>query len=46
MKNVKVGNNVTISHYTNLYGCELEDYVFIGPFVEIQSNVKLERIVL
>jgi len=41
MKNVKVGNNVTISHYTNLYGCELEDYVFIGPFVEIQSNVRI-----
>jgi acetyltransferase-like isoleucine patch superfamily enzyme len=43
MKNVKVGNNVTISHYTNLYGCELGDNVFIGPFVEIQSNVKVGR---
>jgi len=41
MKNVKVGNNVVISHYTNLYGCELADDVFIGPFVEIQSNVKI-----
>lgn len=41
MKNVKCGNNVTISHYTNLYGCELGDNVFIGPFVEIQSNVKI-----
>jgi acetyltransferase-like isoleucine patch superfamily enzyme len=41
MKNVKVGNNVTISHYTNLYGCELGDDVFIGPFVEVQSNVKI-----
>jgi carbonic anhydrase/acetyltransferase-like protein (isoleucine patch superfamily) len=41
MKNVKVGNNVTISHYTNLYGCELGDDVFIGPFVEIQKNCKI-----
>jgi len=41
MKNVKTGNNVTISHYTNLYGCELGNNVFIGPFVEIQSNVKI-----
>lgn len=43
MKNVKVGNNVTISHYTNLYGCELGDNVFVGPFVEIQSNVKVGK---
>lgn len=43
MKNVKVGNNVTISHYTNLYGCELADDVFVGPFVEIQSNVKIGK---
>lgn len=41
MKNVIVGKNVIISHYTNLYGCELGDDVFIGPFVEIQSNVKI-----
>ena len=43
MKNVKVGNNVTISHFTNLYGCELGDDVFVGPFVEIQSNVKIGK---
>lgn len=43
MKNVIVGKNVTISHYTNLYGCELSDDVFIGPFVEIQSNVKIGK---
>lgn len=41
MKDVKVGKGTTISHYTNLYGCELGDGVFIGPFVEIQSNVKI-----
>jgi len=43
VKNVKVGKNVTISHYTNLYGCELADDVFVGPFVEIQSNVKIGK---
>jgi acetyltransferase-like isoleucine patch superfamily enzyme len=43
MKNVKCGNNVSISHFTNLYGCELEDNVFVGPFVEIQSNVKIGK---
>ena len=25
----------------NLYGCELDDEVFVGPFVEIQSEVKI-----
>jgi acetyltransferase-like isoleucine patch superfamily enzyme len=43
MKNVKVGSNVTISPYTNLYGCELGDNVFVGPFVEIQSDVTLGK---
>ena len=43
MKNVKLGENVTISHSTNLYGCELGDNVFVGPFVEIQSNVKVGK---
>jgi acetyltransferase-like isoleucine patch superfamily enzyme len=43
MSNVTVGKNVVISHYTNLYNCSLDDNVFIGPFVEIQSNVKIGR---
>ena len=38
MKNVKIGENTTISHFTNLYECVLGDDVFIGPFVEIQKN--------
>ena len=38
MVKVKIGNNTTISHFTNLYGCELGDDVFIGPFVEVQNN--------
>ena len=41
MKDVNLGKNVTISPYTNVYGCDLGDDVFIGPFVEIQSNVSI-----
>ncbi|MDB4737520.1 N-acetyltransferase [Verrucomicrobiales bacterium] len=39
--NVICGTNVTIVNPSNLYGCELGDDVFIGPFVEIQKNVKI-----
>jgi acetyltransferase-like isoleucine patch superfamily enzyme len=39
LKNIKLGKNVKISPFTNIYGCELKDNVFIGPFVEIQKNV-------
>lgn len=38
MVNVRIGNNTIISHFTNLYECELGDDVFVGPFVEIQKN--------
>jgi acetyltransferase-like isoleucine patch superfamily enzyme len=37
--NVKMGRNVTIVEPANIYGCRLEDDVFVGPFVEIQSGV-------
>jgi len=37
--NIKEGNRVKIIEPVNLYGCELNDDVFVGPFVEIQSNV-------
>lgn len=39
LKNIKLGKNVKISPFTNIYGCELKDNVFIGPFVELQKNV-------
>ena len=39
IKNVKFGKNVTIIEPVNLYGCEIEDNCFIGPFVEIQNDV-------
>ena len=41
LNNVKMGENVKIFNLINLYGCELGDNCFIGPFVEIQSDVKI-----
>ena len=39
LKNIEIGKNVKISPFTNIYGCKLNDNVFIGPFVEVQKNV-------
>ncbi|PAF50467.1 acyltransferase [Helicobacter sp. 13S00477-4] len=41
IKNVIYGKNVCVITPTNLYGCILEDNVFIGPFTEIQKDVKI-----
>ena len=38
---VKFGKNVTVVEPANLYGCELGDDVFVGPFVEIQRDVRI-----
>ena len=38
---VKLGDNVRIYSFTNLYGCELGDDVKVGTFVEIQKGVKI-----
>jgi acetyltransferase-like isoleucine patch superfamily enzyme len=38
---VACGANVTVVEPVNLYGCELGDDVFVGPFVEIQRGVKV-----
>jgi acetyltransferase-like isoleucine patch superfamily enzyme len=35
--------NVVVIHPVNLYGCEIGENCFIGPFVEIQKNVKIGR---
>ena len=37
-KNVKVGSNVLLNDFINLYGCTIGDGTKIGPFVEIQKN--------
>ena len=39
--NVIFGQNVKIVSPTNIYGCEIGNDCFIGPFVEIQKNVKI-----
>jgi len=38
---VKVGNNVRIYDFTNLYGCEIGDDTKVGTFVEIQKGAKI-----
>jgi len=38
---VKLGKNVRIYDFTNLYGCEIGDDVKVGTFVEIQKGVKI-----
>ena len=43
IKNVKFGKNVTIIEPVNLYGCEIKDNCYIGPFVEIQNKVKIGK---
>ena len=35
---VKLGKNVRLSKFINLYGCEIGDETKIGAFVEIQKN--------
>ena len=41
IKDVKFGTNVKIVEPVNIYGCSIGDDVFIGPFVEIQKDVKI-----
>ncbi len=35
---VKLGRDVNLSKFINLYGCEIDDETKIGAFVEIQKN--------
>ncbi len=41
VRDVRFGSNVIIMTPSNLYECTLGDNVFVGPFVEIQSNVSV-----
>jgi acetyltransferase-like isoleucine patch superfamily enzyme len=40
---VKLGKNVKLSKFINLYGCEIGDDTKIGAFVEIQKNSKIGK---
>jgi len=40
---VKLGQNVKIYSFVNLYGCEVGDDTKIGTFVEIQRDVTIGR---
>ncbi|HKT47031.1 MAG TPA: acyltransferase [Candidatus Acidoferrales bacterium] len=38
---VKLGSNVKLSKFINLYGCEIGDNTKLGAFVEIQKNARV-----
>ncbi len=40
---VKLGRNVKLSKFINLYGCEVGDNTKIGAFVEIQKNASVGK---
>lgn len=40
---VKLGRDVKLSKFINLYGCEIGDDTKIGAFVEIQKNARVGR---
>ena len=41
--NVKLGRDVKLSKFINLYGCEIGDETKIGAFVEIQKNATVGK---
>ena len=38
---VRLGRNVKLSQFINLYGCEIGDETKIGAFVEVQKNAHI-----
>jgi UDP-3-O-[3-hydroxymyristoyl] glucosamine N-acyltransferase len=40
---VKLGRNVRLSKFINLYGCAIGDETKIGAFVEIQKNATVGK---
>src|SRR6201996_5296923 len=41
--NVKLGKDVRIFSFTNLYGCEIGDETKVGTFVEIQKGSQIGK---
>jgi acetyltransferase-like isoleucine patch superfamily enzyme len=42
-KDVKLGKNVRLSKFINLYGCEIGDNTKLGAFVEVQKNATIGK---
>jgi acetyltransferase-like isoleucine patch superfamily enzyme len=42
-EHVKLGKDVKLSKFINLYGCEIGDETKIGAFVEIQKNASVGK---
>src|SRR5271166_3577360 len=40
---VKLGRDVKLSKFINLYGCEIGDETIIGAFVEVQKNARIGK---
>ena len=40
---VKLGENVKIYNFVNIYGCEIGDNTKIGSYVEIRENVRIGK---
>lgn len=43
LKDVTFGEQVKVVEPCNLYGCQIEDHCFIGPFVEIQKDSRIGK---
>ncbi|MBI9070030.1 MAG: N-acetyltransferase [Melioribacteraceae bacterium] len=43
INNVKMGKDVKVFDFVNLYGCSIDDYTKIGTFVEIQKNASVGK---
>jgi len=40
---VRLGQNVKLSKFINLYGCEIGDETKVGAFVEVQKNARIGK---
>jgi acetyltransferase-like isoleucine patch superfamily enzyme len=40
---VKLGRDVRLSKFINLYGCEIGDETKVGAFVEVQKNARIGK---
>lgn len=43
INNVKLGKDVKVFDFVNLYGCSIDDNTKIGTFVEIQKNASIGK---